>query len=323
MNRYAVIPILVFFIIAAALGAEWANDDILMNEKTHKLTSLARILIVLGASTCLVMVGFSTLTRSIASAPVEYDAKGHPVRSASRVLSVIPLAKAIIIVIVIVAVFLIILNEVGVQIGPLLAGAGIIGLTLGLGAQNLVRDVLAGMFFMADDAFRMGEYVEIGTKRGKVEKIALRSIQLRHHRGQLHTIPYSRIDSVTNNSRDWLVIKLEIWVPHDTDTDLLNNVVAELAGELKDDPKFTPFMLDALRCQGIDYIDHLGLMMRLRFKTIPGDERFRIKREILRRLKLKFEANGIRFARRNVVVDTLDQRSAAAVEVMDGTWPGR
>ena len=92
---------------------------------------------------------------------------------------------------------------VGVQIAPLVAGAGVVGLAIGFGAQTLVKDIISGMFFLLDDAFRVGEYIESGSIRGTVEHISIRSLRLRHHRGALHTIPFGSLDTITNYSRDW------------------------------------------------------------------------------------------------------------------------
>ena len=97
------------------------------------------------------------------------------------------------------------LLELGINVSPLFASAGVVGLAIGFGAQTLVRDIFSGAFYLFDDAFRRGEYVDIGTVKGTVEKISVRSFQLRHHLGPLHTIPFGEIHSLTNYSRDWVM----------------------------------------------------------------------------------------------------------------------
>ena len=104
------------------------------------------------------------------------------------------------------------LAAMGLQIGPLLAGAGVVGIAVGFGAQTLVRDILSGVFFLLDDAFRVGEYIESGGIRGTVESFSLRSVKLRHLNGQLHTVPFGDLKAITNFSRDWVVETLQVVV---------------------------------------------------------------------------------------------------------------
>ncbi len=138
---------------------------------------------------------------------------------ATRVQTVLPLIRKFISITLIVIVVIFSLSSLGLDVGPLLAGAGMIGIAIGFGAQALVRDVVSGVFFLLDDAFRMGEYVEIDNIRGTVEKISVRSLQLRHHNGPVHTIPFGEIQYLTNYSRDWAIMKFEISLPFETDLD--------------------------------------------------------------------------------------------------------
>ena len=108
---------------------------------------------------------------------------------------------------------LIALSNTGFDITPLLAGAGVLGIAIGFGAQSLVKDVVSGIFFLVEDAFRVGEYLNINETVGTVEKISLRSMQLRHHNGPVHTIPFGEIPKVTNMSRDWVIMKLKWTLP--------------------------------------------------------------------------------------------------------------
>ena len=122
------------------------------------------------------------------------------------------------------------LSELGVNIGPLIAGAGIVGLAVGFGAQTLVKDILSGLFFLIDDAFRVGEYIDVGDVRGMVEHISIRSLRLRHHRGPVHTIPFGEIHHLTNYSRDWAIMKLELRVPFDTDIEKVRKIIKKIGG---------------------------------------------------------------------------------------------
>ena len=127
----------------------------------------------------------------------------------SRIATLLPLARVLLLSVIATQIVMMVLSELGVQVAPLLAGASIFGLAIGFGSQTLVHDVLSGAFFLVDDAFRVGEYVDLGGGiRGTVEKISIRSFQLRHQNGPLHTIQFGNIKQVTNFSRDWALTKI-------------------------------------------------------------------------------------------------------------------
>jgi small-conductance mechanosensitive channel len=196
---------------------------------------------------------------------------------------------------------MIILSSLGVNIGPLLAGAGVVGLAIGFGAQTLVKDIVSGMFFLVDDAFRLGEYIDVGSVRGTVEKISIRSLRLRHHRGALHTIPYGEIQHLTNHSRDWVIMKLEFQVPADTDLTKVKKIFKQIGAELKADPVMGPNLIDTFKSQGVLRIEDSVMVLRGKFMAKPG-EQFVIRREVFQRVQEAFEANGIQFAKRQVSV---------------------
>ena len=141
---------------------------------------------------------------------------------------------------------LIVLSSIGVNIGPLIAGAGVIGLAIGFGAQTLVKDIIAGVFFLMDDAFRVGDYIETAGTKGTVDHISLRSLRLRHHRGALNTIPFGEIKQLTNFSRDWVMMKLPIRLTYDTDIEKVRKLVKKLGQELLDDPDIGGMFLQPL-----------------------------------------------------------------------------
>ena len=143
----------------------------------------------------------------------------------SRLATVLPLVRVTAQTAITVIFSLVALSALGIDTTPLLAGAGILGLAIGFGAQKLVTDIVSGIFFLIDDAFRVGEYVDVGGTMGTVEKISIRSMQLRHHRGLVHTIPYGEIPKLTNFSRDWVIMKLVFTVPFDTDPNKVKKIL--------------------------------------------------------------------------------------------------
>ena len=197
---------------------------------------------------------------------------------------------------------LIALGELGLDVTPLLAGAGIIGLAIGFGAQTLVRDVVSGVFFLIDDAFRIGEYIETGSTRGSVERISLR---LRHHRGAVHTIPYGEIAKLTNYSRDWVIMKLRFRVPFDTDVNRVKKIFKQIGNELREHPELGEDFLQPFKSQGVLEIDDSAIIVRGKFMAKPGRQ-FMIRKEIFVRVQQAFEDAGIEFAKKAVIVQIDD-----------------
>ncbi len=238
----------------------------------------------------------------------------------SRLSTVLPLILGVSRAAIIVVFLLLGLGNVGIDTTPLLAGAGIVGLAIGFGAQKLVTDVVSGIFFLIDDAFRTGEYVEVDGTMGTVEKISIRSMQLRHHRGPVHTLPYGEIPKITNYSRDWVIMKLRFTVPFGTDPNKVKKIFKTIGAEMMEDELFKGDFLQPFKSQGVLEFDDVGIVMRGKFMAKPGTQ-FTIRKELLTRVNKKFEENGIDFARREVRVaipglddhDKLDSDDRAAI----------
>jgi small-conductance mechanosensitive channel len=211
------------------------------------------------------------------------------------------LLRKFILAVLVVMVSLIVLSALGVNIGPLIAGAGIAGIAIGFGAQTLVRDIISGVFFLVDDAFRVGDYIQAGSVRGTVEHISLRSLQLRHHRGMLQTIPFGDMQSVTNYSRDYIIMKLQFRVRYDTDVEKVRKIIKRINAEIQQDEELSHGLLSKIKSQGVREMDDSAMIMRVKFKAIPG-EQFVLRREVYRRLQEAFRQGGIEFAHRNVTV---------------------
>jgi small-conductance mechanosensitive channel len=217
------------------------------------------------------------------------------VRRQARLRTLLPVLRNFAMVIVLVMASLSALAAMGLQIGPLLAGAGVVGIAVGFGAQTLVRDVISGIFFLVDDAFRVGEYIESGGIRGTVESFSLRSVKLRHINGQLHTVPFGDLKAITNFSRDWVVENLHVVVAYDTDLEHLETVVATVSDELSADPTMGQELIEPLRSVGVQAMIDTGMQIGLTFKTRPGRQ-YAVRRMVFSCIKSAFAANGIHFA---------------------------
>jgi small-conductance mechanosensitive channel len=220
---------------------------------------------------------------------------------ASRLRTLLPLARGSVFAAVCVTSAMTILAALGVNIGPLLAGAGVVGLAVGFGAQTLVRDIISGAFYLMDDAFRLGEYINVGDAKGRVEKIGIRSMQLRHHRGPLNVVPYGAIRRMTNESRDWVVEKLEFRLVYDTDIGKVKKIVKRIGQELMEDPELGPHIIQPLKSQGVLAMEDSALLVKAKFTAKPG-EQFVVRREAYQRIKQAFDEAGVRFAHRQVTV---------------------
>ena len=225
--------------------------------------------------------------------------------SASRLATLLPLFRGAILAVVIVAIVLIVLMEIGINVSPLFAGAGVVGLAVGFGSQSLVRDIFSGAFFLLDDAFRRGEYIDIGSVKGTVEKISVRSFQLRHHLGALHTIPFGEIQVLTNYSRDWVIMKLPLRVTYDTDVEKVRKLIKKLGQELLKDEVIGHNFIQPLKSQGVIEMQDSAMIIRVKFMTKPGDQ-WLVRKKVFQEIRSLFEREGINFAHREVTVRVVD-----------------
>ncbi|WP_119420066.1 mechanosensitive ion channel family protein [Desertibaculum subflavum] len=230
---------------------------------------------------------------------------------ATRAETLLPLVRTFLWFALVAIVGMTALSNLGVDIGPLLAGAGVVGLAIGFGAQTLVRDIVAGIFFLIDDAIRVGEYIEFGNIRGEVEKISIRSLILRHHRGAIHVVPFGELKSITNYNRDWAIFKMEFGVPYDTDIDKVRKLVKNTGLDLLKDPEHGRKFLEPLKSQGVVAFGNSALNVRVKFKCKPR-EQFVLRRIVHQRIKQAFDDNGIAFAYPRVVVEGPGGALAAA-----------
>ena len=216
-------------------------------------------------------------------------------RRRARLRTLLPIFRNILFVVVIVLAVMMALSALGVQIGPLIAGLGVLGVAIGFGAQSLVRDVIAGVFYLLDDAFRVGEYIQSGNYKGTVESFSFRSVRLRHQRGAVYTVPFSLLGAVQNQSRDWVIDKLTVGITYDSDIEKARKLIKQIGLELAEEPEFKPLILEPLKMQGVDAFGDYAVQIRMKMMTLPG-ENFVIRRQALARIKKAFDANGIKFA---------------------------
>ena len=239
----------------------------------------------------------------------------------ARLRTLLPIVRGTLAVVLIVMTVLMALSALGIQVGPLLAGAGVIGIAVGFGAQTLVRDLFSKFFYLLDDAFRIGEYIVSGNYKGTVEHLGARSIRLRHHRGPVYTIPYGQLGAVQNMSRDWVIDKLTINLSYSADLEKAKKLIKQIGKDLAAIPDFAPMILEPLKMQGVEAFGDFAITIRMKMMTKPGQQ-FTIRRRAYAMIRAAFAANGIEFAKPTVqVAGPADVAAAAAAQQSLKTAP--
>ncbi|GGH11103.1 hypothetical protein GCM10007036_07960 [Alsobacter metallidurans] len=295
-------------IVVSLLIAQVWIVDVLEMVDAGGWRALARSSATAGVTLFLAYVGFELVrffterhaATPLAGGPAEEDEHGAP---ASRLATMMPLLRTALLIFIGAIATLVVLSEWGVNIAPLIAGASIFGLALSFGSQTLVRDIVSGVFYLADDAFRVGEYIDCGKAKGTVEGFTLRSIRLRHQNGQVHTIPFGQLGQITNFSRDWTTVKFNLRFARDTDVEKLRKAVKRIGQEMLDDPEMKAEFLAPLKMQGIADVAENALIVRFKFTVRPGKPSY-IQREAVKRIVRVCREVGIEFASSLVSVQT-------------------
>ena len=327
-----ILGIVAVFVIAGLWGL-----DLFALAKGENAQRWAGTLFDIGVTLLLAQLAWRLILAALHSEKPEMsDDPEEAVAESSRLDTLVPIFRNLLLTILATIAVMVTLSSIGVDIGPLLASAGIIGIAVGFGAQTLVRDIFSGVFFLIDDAFRIGEYIELDQDlRGEVEAISIRSLRLRHHRGPVVTIPFGELKSVTNHNRDWVIYKMTFRLEPESDPQAVKKIVKQVGAELMEHPEHGPKFLEPLKSQGVAMIDDdSALVIRIKFKARPRTQ-FVLRREVYHRLREAFAAKNVRFARRKVeVVSAQDEPApnlpgAAALEAATpaaggtgGTGPG-
>jgi len=237
----------------------------------------------------------------------EQENGGVPTETEKRAKTLTSIIHTTLLVAIYAIVLITIISELGIQIGPLLAGAGIAGLAIGFGAQSLVKDVINGFFLLLENQIRVGDVVEIAGVGGLVESVNLRTTRLRDLQGRLHIIPNGTIETVTNFTKDWSRALIEIGVAYKEDIDRVIEILKSVGEELRNDPAFSGAILEPMTMQGIDSFGDSSVNLRMFFKTVPLKQ-WDVAREFRRRVKKAFDAAGIEipFPHRTVYLRTED-----------------
>lgn len=242
---------------------------------------------------------------------IEHALRRADERGAARVKTLLPLVRTVLFFLLAGIFALLLLSEIGVNIVPFMAGAGVLGIAIGFGAQTMVKDFLSGFTIILEDLIQVGDVVRLGGHSGAVEKITIRKVQLRDFAGTVYTIPFSAITTVENLTKDFSFYVFDVGVSYNEDPDRVMEVLRTVDEELRADPDFSELILEPLEIVGVDRFGESAIVVKARIKTKPLKQ-WPVGRAFNRRMKLAFDAQGIEmpFPHRTVYVRQQGSRVA-------------
>jgi small conductance mechanosensitive channel len=245
------------------------------------------------------------------------SARAEEPRRAAQLRTLAPLTSAIVRTLVIVVAAMMLLSEFGVEVGPLIAGAGIIGLAVGFGAQTLVKDFLTGFFLIIEDSVSIGDVAKINDTSGTVEEMTLRTIKLRQFDGTLSVFPYSEAQIIHNMTKLFSFYVFDLSIAYSADIQKALDVVKQTGDALQNDPEFKQFILAPIEIFGVDSLADSAVMLKARFKTTPIKQ-WSVGREYLKRIKLAFDAAGVEIPFPHLKLVAPDEAIATSSTKPDG-----
>lgn len=277
-------------VLAASTAADWAVHD-----RGAKIAALSAVAIYALWRFMRYRMDSYIAANPLPSADSPGDSDDDAKTSASRLRTLMPLLRGISGIVIAIIGTLVVLSELGVNITPLIAGASVLGLAVSFGSQSLVRDVVSGIFFLAEDSFRIGEYLDCSKVKGTVEGFSVRSLRLRHQNGQLHIVPFGQVGHITNFSRDWTVVKFTLAFTQGTDIELLRKTVKKMGLDMMAEPAFKSVLMQPLKMQGVVDIKDSSVIVRFKYMARPTNPGI-VQRVAVRRMYDTFPALGIQFA---------------------------
>jgi len=280
--------VLIWFLVAAGALQAWGLDAAGLIASPSGVATLGSLV-----SIAVILIVAAIFLEAVSTAIERYlSQKGGTAAHSSRVRTLLPLARNILRVAVGVVVVLVILDELGLNIAPLLAGAGVIGLAVGFGAQTLVKDIITGAFILIEDTIAVGDVARVAGHSGVVESLTIRTIRLRDLSGTVHVIPFSEVGSIENLTKDFSYAVIEVGVAYREDIDEVVEVLKQVGAELQADPKIGPNILEPIDVMGVDALDDSAVVIKARFKTLPIKQ-WSTRRAFNRLIKKAFDAKGI------------------------------
>ncbi len=253
------------------------------------------------ASTVLILVTIYEVLHFIIEKKLHLrDSDGNIIDADPRSRTLLPMARNVAIFILGLIAALVTLSELGIDTGPLLAGAGVLGVALGFGSQTLVKDFLTGLFILIEDTIAVGEVVKLGEHAGVVEGMTLRTVKLRDLQGYLHILPFSSISEIVNMTKDFAYAVLEVEVAYDSDLEKVISVIKRVGTDMYNDPALKKSILEPMDVMGVDQLGASSIVIKSRIKVVAGKQ-WGLRRAFLLRIKPAFDAEGIEIPYQHIV----------------------
>lgn len=256
----------------------------LLYDFTYVLISLVVVIVLIWL--------FNAISRNLEKVILKRSDALHDKEAQKRVKTLMSIGRGIMRLILWAIFALILLKRIGIEIGPIIASAGIAGIAIGFGAQELIRDFLAGFFVLLDNQIRTDDIVVINGTTGVVEKIELRTIRLRDHSGVVHIFQHGKINTLSNMTKEWSALVFEIGVAYKEDVDTVIAIMKSVGEDLEKDSRFSGNILEPISILGVEQFANSSIQLKVRIKTQTG-EQWQTRREYMRRLKYAFDKKGI------------------------------
>jgi small-conductance mechanosensitive channel len=298
-NRYhpalrRAVSMIIAIVAVLALLEAWGVDALAWFESGRIGASLVSEFSVVAIAIAIALAVWETCNGAMERQLARLAREGHHMRAA-RLRTLLPMLRTTLILTILTIVGLTALSEIGVNIAPLLAGAGIVGIAVGFGSQKLVQDVVTGLFLLLENAMQVGDFVTVSGLSGTVEDLSIRTIRLRASDGSVHIIPFSSVTSVTNTNRGIGNASVSVNLAYNEDTDRASEVLKQIAAEMRQDSEFKPMMRGDLALWGVDKVD--GAMVTMVGQIECTDSgRWPVQREFNRRMKIRFQQLGVDIA---------------------------
>ncbi len=256
----------------------------LLYDFTYVLISLVVVIVLIWL--------FNAISRNLEKVILKRSDALHDKEAQKRVKTLMSIGRGIMRLILWAIFALILLKRIGIEIGPIIASAGIAGIAIGFGAQELIRDFLAGFFVLLDNQIRTDDIVVINGTTGVVEKIELRTIRLRDHSGVVHIFQHGKVNTLSNMTKEWSALVFEIGVAYKEDVDTVIAIMKSVGEDLEKDSRFSGNILEPISILGVEQFASSSIQLKVRIKTQTG-EQWQTRREYMRRLKYAFDKKGI------------------------------
>jgi len=268
------------------IGAIWG-----VNSADFTLGETSRSFLV-DFSNIAIIIAIGIILMEFINTVIEYYIQTLDGTHSTRMLTIIPVARNVIFFVFILLFSLVVLSEIGIDVMPLLAGAGVLGIAIGFGAQAMVRDFLNGFVVILEDLIQVGDVVKLGDRMGLIEKITIRKVQLRDLSGIVYTVPFGEITIVENWTKEFSYYMFDIGVAYRENSDEVIEYLKEIDEDMREDDNFKNLILSPLEVLGVDHFADSAVVIKARIKTCPIKQ-WEVGREFNRRMKFKFDEHNI------------------------------